>query len=166
MPSLRTTTLAVGIATLALLCLRAQADDLPDIRPGLWEMHMKMSAAAGAPGMDRVMKVCQDSSSKKRMDAAGPGGGDCNTTFRKIDASHYEMSSHCTSAQSTINSVGTVTVAADTMHTEIRTAYSPPMAGMQQTTMTRDDRYLGACPANMQPGDQIGLNGAVVHPRQ
>jgi hypothetical protein len=41
-----------------------------------------------------------------------------------------------------------------------------PMDGKTETIMISDAKYLGSCPAGMQPGDRLNANGTIVHGRK
>ncbi len=40
---------------------------------------------------------------------------------------------------------------------------TPPMMGISETTMIQDQKFVGACPANLAPGDMKMGNGMVMH---
>jgi hypothetical protein len=46
---------------------------------------------------------------------------------------------------------------------ESHTTYKPPMRGIEETTMIMDQKYVGACPADMQPGERMDKDGKVIH---
>jgi hypothetical protein len=48
-------------------------------------------------------------------------------------------------------------------HGESHTLYTPAMDGKTETIMFSDAKYLGSCPAGMQPGDRMDANGSNVH---
>jgi hypothetical protein len=48
-------------------------------------------------------------------------------------------------------------------HSETRATYTPPMYGLTETTMVMDQKYVGACPAGVGPGDTIEAGGKVIH---
>jgi hypothetical protein len=48
-------------------------------------------------------------------------------------------------------------------HSETHTTYTPALAGTAESTMIMDQKYVGGCPAGIQPGDRIAANGTVNH---
>jgi hypothetical protein len=48
-------------------------------------------------------------------------------------------------------------------HSEGHTTYDPPVRGMSESTMIMDQKYVGACPAGVEPGDMIGADGKIEH---
>jgi hypothetical protein len=59
---------------------------------------------------------------------------------------------------------GTSSFQGDTStHSEARTTYAPAFGGVTDSTMTIDQKYLGSCPAGVQPGDLTAADGKVNH---
>jgi hypothetical protein len=63
-----------------------------------------------------------------------------------------------------IDSKGTATFQGDSAaHSETHATYSPAMAGLSETTMIMDQKYVGACPAGAVAGDRIAADGRITH---
>ena len=59
-------------------------------------------------------------------------------------------------------SVGTY-VSDTSVHTESTSTYTPAFMGQTRETMVVDWKYVGACPAGIQPGDRVASDGSVLH---
>jgi hypothetical protein len=56
-----------------------------------------------------------------------------------------------------------VTATGDTaVHGETHSTFDPPSFGRTDTTMIMDQKYVGACPAGMEPGDTMDSDGKVI----
>jgi hypothetical protein len=51
-------------------------------------------------------------------------------------------------------------------HTDINSKFSPPMMGRSDSVMTQDAKWVGACPADLIPGDVVMGNGMKVNIKQ
>ena len=51
-------------------------------------------------------------------------------------------------------------------HTEADTTMQPPVAGRGQSKVIQDGKWVGACPADMQPGDLSMANGMKMNVKQ
>ncbi len=61
-----------------------------------------------------------------------------------------------------MHSKGRLTVNGDTFaHTENTTTFTRPMDGIAEATLIMDEKYVGACPAGMQPGDTMAADGKI-----
>ena len=47
--------------------------------------------------------------------------------------------------------------------TEPFAAFTPPIVGRSQDSMTKDETFLGACPVGMQPGDHQLFDDTIQH---
>ena len=67
-------------------------------------------------------------------------------------------------AGTVVESKGTTTFQGDTAtHSETHATYTPPMGGISGMTMIMDQKYVGSCPAGLQPGDRTNADGSVIH---
>jgi hypothetical protein len=141
-----------------LICVQAaHALDMPQRRPGLWELRMNFDDRR-LPA--QVIKQCIDAASDKLMNSnfSGPGAAKC----AKQDVSHA-------GATMTVDSVCEVAGATTTSHAVITgsfdSAYTVDVTTTQQggrrppTHMKIAAKWLGPCQAGQRPGDMIMSNG-------
>jgi len=134
---------------------------LPPLRPGFWQgtmmMHMNMSGQP--PDTDNTPMVnynCQDAASMaaamKMMAGAVPG---CTFDIEG-GGSTYTITTDCKNIggqPGKLTGTGTITLQGETaMH--IVESSNGNMGNMQiSSSMTGDSKWIGACPAGVQPGD-------------
>jgi hypothetical protein len=155
--SLRLAVLAVAGGT---AIAPAFAVDLPPRKPGLWLMTMTMSGGGGQPL--REMRLCVDSSTEAAMLAVGGNmlKDACSKNEVKRDGFMVTTSAVCDMGSTRMTSRGTTRFDGDTAyHSEIQTKYDPPFMGRAVSDMTQDAKWIGPCPADMQPGDVVMPNG-------
>ena len=88
----------------------------------------------------------------------------CTVSSENIEGNKYSMEMHCTVGATVINSKGATTFDGDTSsHSETHATYAPAMAGISEMTMIQDQKYMGSCPAGVQPGDRTNADGTVIH---
>ena len=131
----------------------ASAEDLPDARPGLWEISNYkedgtklqtstrcIDAASGA----RLREFVNRPESKKACPK--------NETRKKGDG--YESYSECKiMGSTTITNAYTSGDFNSAYTTTITTTMNPPLMGTAKRVSRSESKWLGECPANMKPGD-------------
>ena len=153
--------LAFGSLAAAQLATADQA--MPHRKAGLWESTMSMPQAAG-----RTFKSqqCIDNSTDEAMQRRAMEGEQsmkCDRTGVNKIAGGVETSSVCKSSNSTITSKMRLT--GDMQHSyrmEINAHRDPPMGKFSDTHSVIEASWLGACPADMKPGD-MRMNGMTMH---
>ena len=147
----------------------AQNVDMPKRKPGQWEIKME---SAMMQGMVTTMEQCIDEKSdaemqKKSMQGNDGGKSNCKLVSSKKTASGWEADTVCKQEKTTIS--GHTVMSGDfqsAYQMDSTTTFEPPMHGMKEMKSTMKVRYLGACKADMKPGDttvngvKIGQGGA------
>jgi hypothetical protein len=88
----------------------------------------------------------------------------CKTVSESSSGGTATTISECTVGTTLIRNKGTLTMTGNTAsHSEGHTTYDPPVRGMSESTMIMDQKYVGACPAGVEPGDMIGADGKIEH---
>lgn len=49
------------------------------------------------------------------------------------------------------------------VRSESHATYTPPISGMSQSTTILEQKWVGACPAGVEPGDRVTADGTVSH---
>jgi hypothetical protein len=142
----------------------ARALDMPQRKPGLWELRMNFE---GRHLPAQVIKQCIDAASDKLMNSnfGGPSAAKC----AKQDVSHagatMTVDSVCQAAGATTTSHAVITGSFDSAYTVDVTstrAGGRPLPGMPpggSTHMKIAAKWLGPCGAGQRPGDMIMSNG-------
>ena len=157
---------------IAALCLVATAVpalaadigsmNFPPRRPGLWEMTVKAGpmTIASQTCVDRdtdhlLMLHSVKALNRMKGTMSVTGGGN-----------HFQVLAVSAAAGHTITVTEDINYISDTaIKTTARTKYDPPIpsaAAMGMGEMTSDSKWVGSCPAGLQPGDAI-INGRTVH---
>lgn len=149
-------------AAFALLFTAAVAQDIPNMKEGLWKLHMVTTSGSGKPE-DTGYSLCRNHAyDQKAHDLMKKTG--CTVNEGAAIGGKRTFSSVCKVGDTTISSKSTLTSSGDTsFHSETITSYSPAMDGMSQTTTVQDQTYIGSCPAGMNPGDIMGADGQIRH---
>ena len=147
------------LASCCFTCIAASAwaNDMPARKPGLWEVSMHMDTA-NAP--TEVTKLCLDAATDAAMQGLASTSSSCSKKEMRRDGDVVTSNSVCKFGGTEMTSQAVATFSGDTAyHVEIKTQYKPPMMGRGESTMTQDAKWVGACPADMRPGDVIAPNG-------
>jgi hypothetical protein len=151
--------IAVTFAAAAvLLPSPAAADDLPKRKSGLWEMKMSM---AGMPAGMGAMQTCVDEKTDDitQQQAQAQVKKACSRNDIKRDGDRVIVHSVCQFDKTTATTDGVFSGHFDSAYRgDIKTTYSPPMAGRKEAQMTIEAKWLGPCKAGQKPGD-IMVNG-------
>ena len=140
----------------------AAAAESPPLQEGLWEIRGQSVANPGHKVTDFAYRLCRTHAYDKAMDDLVKNAKECTTSFEDLGGGRYASASRCTSGGTVIESKGTYTYESSTAtHLESFATYDPPYRGKTDEKLVQDQRFLGACPAGMKPGDRIMDHGAL-----
>ena len=153
------------ISAAAVVLSIAQAADTPELREGLWSIHTQTIDNPGNKKSESTRTLCRNHAYDKSVEAlAKTAVKGCTKVNESVQDGKTSGEVHCVVEGIAINSKGTGTYGGDTStHSEVHTTYSPAFAGMSESTTIMDQKYIGACPAGVQPGDQTDADGSVTH---
>ncbi|MGD0135815.1 MAG: DUF3617 family protein [Bryobacteraceae bacterium] len=155
----------IPAATVFLLAIGiASAVDPPDVKEGLWSIQRHNVDNPGNKISDSKSTICRSHAYDQHVNGLTKNVKECTTVSQSSQGGKYSSKTRCVVAGTTIESEGTSTFLSDTStHSESHATYSPAMGGISETTMIVDQKYLGSCPAGVQPGDMTNANGTVTH---
>jgi len=156
---------SIGLLALAAVGGLAAADELPQRKPGLWEIVTQPSKPDQKPMMQRL---CLDREIDAQLTRMGfqMGAEACSKFDVHRMGSRVTLHSECTFGSSKFTSDAVMTYTGDSAYrNESHGRFNPPMMGMGETHTVQDAKWLGACPAGMQPGDAVmtDASGREVH---
>ncbi|MEQ1774342.1 MAG: DUF3617 family protein [Burkholderiales bacterium] len=133
----------------------AIAQEMPKMKPGLWETTTATAGQKGAKGQTSKTTMCiNEAVQKEMMTFSQSMGAQCSKNSTRRDGNKYIGEAECTFGGSTMKSQSVATFTSDTAYrVESRATFSPPMGGMSESSTTQEAKYAGACPAGMKPGD-------------
>jgi hypothetical protein len=139
--------------------------DPPAMKEGLWSIHTVSTDQPGNKRTEGTQKLCRSHAYDERVRAmaAQQSAKTCKTISENSAGGTTTSENQCTVGGSVLKTKAVVTLNGDSAHSETHTTYTPAMYGMSETSMVMDQKYLGACPAGVQPGDRIGPDGKVIH---
>ncbi len=148
---------------LALAAWNVRAASPPKLLEGLWEVRVQSTESPGDKKTEYSFKLCRDHAYDKHTDELVKNNKNCTTKLEKLAGDRYSAASRCTVSGIVIDSKGLSTYQSNTaIHSESAATYRPPLYGKTDETMIQDQRYVGACPAGMKPGDRILADGRLV----
>jgi hypothetical protein len=143
-----------------LLLSAARAADPPQLQEGLWEIRGQSIENPGNKTTDFTYRLCRNHAYDKAMDDLVKHAKGCSTKFDSLGGGHYASASRCTVAGIVIVSKGSYTYeSATSTRLESTATYQPAFHGKTDETLTQDQKYVGNCPAGMNPGDRIMPGG-------
>jgi len=148
------------VPLLAIIAVRAA--DQPALKEGYWSIHTVSTNQPGNQKTEGNQTICRsyEYDQHAREAAKKNAAKTCKTISETTSGSTTITESECTMAGSVLHSKATVTAAGDTaVHSEIHTTNTPAMYGVSESTMIMDQKYIGACPAGVEPGDILGADG-------
>jgi hypothetical protein len=160
--------LVCALAVLALTAAPARAIDHPEVKEGLWQIHMQFLDAGGKVTSENSSELCRSHAYDKSVEQKTQTmmGKLCSPPNESLSGNQFtsELSCKVPGSGSTSTTKAVVTFSGDTaMHSESHTTYTPPYSGMTSESMVQDQKYLGSCPAGMQPGDRRKEDGSIAH---
>jgi hypothetical protein len=140
---------------------RADEPKPPPTKAGLWETH-GTHTQEGKTVPDHTVKMCQSSDTTKAMQAQGEElrkRNECTSHITRPSPDTYVEESSCAKGAN----AGSVTKVVYTnqgdtaSHTEMHMN-----VGKSETVVIIDAKYLGSCPAGMNPGDLMMDDGKII----
>ena len=133
----------------------ALAANPPDVKEGLWSIHTQTTNIPGNVKSESTSTICRNHAYDQYTNGLAKNVKGCTMSNENYEGNKYTMDMRCTIGATTIESKGTVTYSGDTStHSESQAT---------GTTTIQDQKYIGACPAGMQPGDMMLPNGTINH---
>ncbi len=155
--------LRAGIAVL-LSFASAHAADLPDVKEGLWSSQTQTIDNPGNKRGGGIVTICRSHAYDqyvKDLAAKLPG---CQKLNEKVSGHTLTSALRCTVGDTVIDTKETTTSQGSiAIHSETHATYTPALYGVSESTMIMDQKYLGPCPADLQPGDMKGADGKIVN---
>lgn len=153
-PSYRVTALAVCAAMVALPALAGPVE-MPNRKPGLWEI--KVNAGAQMPAM--TMQQCTDATTDKDMSATfSPMAKEmCAKQDMQKTATGLVIDSTCTVS-------GITSVSRTEINGDFNSAYTMKVSTkgdgkIPDSVTSMDAKWMGACKADQKPGDIVMPGG-------
>jgi len=143
----------------------AHADSLPEVHEGLWQIDMQSIDNPGNKKSTVSYKLCRDHAYDKAGQALAKNIKGCGPLNATYGGGNMSSEMRCTVGGTVIESKGTGTYSTTASHTETHATYTPAFYGNTDEMMTQDQKYLGSCPAGMQPGDRMLPDGTIQHRR-
>ena len=152
-------------ATAVCVSFHAAAQDMPKMKPGLWETTSSTAGQKGAPAHTSKTTMClNEAVQKDMMDFAKSMGAQCSKNTTRRDGNKYIGEAECNFGGSTVKSQSVTTFSGDTSYrVESRATFSPPMGGMSESSTTQEAKFSGPCPAGMKPGDMTMPGGRTMN---
>ncbi|HUB79217.1 MAG TPA: DUF3617 family protein [Bryobacteraceae bacterium] len=150
--------------TAALLLPLARATDPPEVKEGLWSVHMQFTDNPGNKKTEGSYSLCRDHAYDQRARARAKQIPGCTVTSENSAGGKYTVEMRCVKMGSTIEGKSVTTILSDTtVHSESHSTTNPPLAGVSEQTVVMDQKYTGSCPAGAKPGDRINSDGSIMH---
>jgi len=151
----RVTALPLALCVAALVPLSALASDrLPQRAPGQWELSMDNAAM---PGGSMTLQQCVDERSDEEAQRRALGGDPssrCTTRNVRTGPGGYEADYACDGAGGKVTGRVKATGDMKTGYTLVNTMRRERAdKGPADITLTIRARHLGACPADLKPGE-------------
>ncbi len=148
----------------ALFLSIACAADMPEMKEGLWSVHTQTADDPGNRKTEGTYTLCRNHAFDKDVEARVKTIKGCTMVNENMQSGKYSSQMKCAIGGITIESKGITTFQGDTsFHAEVHSTNTPPQNGVAATTMISDQKYVGSCPAGVQPGDRTNADGTVIH---
>jgi len=156
--------LASAIGILLLTVGIAKAGNPPEQREGLWSIHKVTIDDPGNKKTESTSTICRSHAYDEHVRSLAKSRKDCTTVSESFEGGKYFKELSCEIAGTKMHSKVTTVFQGDTStHSENYATYTPAMAGISDSTMIMDQKYVGSCPAGTQPGDMTDSDGTATH---
>lgn len=144
--------------------ISAPPAEFPQMKEGLWSIHMVTTTNPGNKVVDGTEKLCRNHAYDEYAHSLSAKQVGCTVIKDGDVAGTWTMESDCKVGTSVIHSNATIrAIDANNVHSETHSTFTPPAYGSAETTMVQDQKFVGECPAGIAPGDMTMGNGMVRH---
>jgi len=153
--------LVLALAGLGLGVGLSFAADPPLMKEGYWSIHTLITSNPGNKKTESTQTICRNHEYEQYVrNMATKGRTGCKILVDNYSGGTYTVEQECTIGGTTLHSKTVSTSQGDSAsHTEAHTTNTPPQYGEAESTTIMDQKYLGACPAGIQPGDIVRADG-------
>ena len=145
------------MAITALLAAQAAAQDMPPMRPGLWESTTSVNMGSAAKSGPKTTMCVTEAMQRLMLANSQRVGAACGKNTTRREGNQYIAESECTVSGSTLKSKSVATFTGDTaFRVDSSSTVTPPpdsKGGISTSSAIQEARYVGPCPAGMRPGD-------------
>jgi hypothetical protein len=154
----------VFVLVILFLVGLALAVEPPPMKEGLWSVRTQMTNQPGNAKTDFTFKLCRSHAYDQHALELAKNNKGCKLVSENFTGGTYTLDSECNMGGTVLKSKTTTTFQGDTAsHSETHGTYTPAFQGMTGSTIIQDQKYLGACPAGVGPGDRINADGSIMH---
>jgi len=156
---MKTRTILPAVLLCGLAGAALAGPEYPPRKPGLWEMKMSQGDGKSAPMLSHQ---CIDAKTDQAMRDMGQGTGQsaCSKNEMRKEGDRLIVDSVCKTGASTATTHMVMTGDfGNAYRMEMRSSYSPPLAGRSEGSAVIETRWVGPCKADQKPGDMIMGNG-------
>jgi hypothetical protein len=148
------------LATTTCLSVFVQALDMPPMKEGLWKIHT-VDTFSNAPGQDSTYSLCRNHAYDDSVRAlAKKVEAHCKSSGESTTGNSHSVTMTCDIAGYHSVTAATYTVSENSSHSETNTTMT--VSGQNSVDKSiQDQTYLGACPADMSPGDRKLPDGTI-----
>lgn len=148
-----------------LIPFTAVADELPERKPGLWEMTSKVNIMGR--NVEQIIKQCVDEQTDKELLSMGknsPVGTDCSApTFEKVGDTYLSKMA-CKGKGMNVSTETVFRGDFDSKFTSESTiTYDPPLPTGDAQKVTVNAKWIGDCGAGLSPGEILLPDGKKIN---
>ena len=155
-----------AVVALLVFIVPAYATDPPDRKEGLWAVTTVQTEQPGNNKTQVTQSVCRShdyDAYEQQLAKDTAQRSQCPITLNS-QGNTATSDYHCVFSGSTISRRETTTYVSDSeVHFESRTTIAPPLGGVAQRNIVTDQKFVGPCPSDLQPGDMKSEDGKVHH---
>lgn len=136
----------------------------PQMREGLWSIHTMAVSNPGNKKEESITSICHSHAYDEHVqEVAKQQMSSCKTISEGYFGRTKTSETECVIRGSMVRTKTTVTITDLNARSQTHTTYTPAAFGMTEMTMIMEQKYVGACPAGVEPGDVVGSDGRIEH---
>ncbi len=134
------------------------------MKEGYWSIHSVTTTNPGNRKTEGNRSLCRSHEYDNYMRESAKKQSPCKTVTESNSGGAWISETECDMAGTVVKSKSVTTKSGENAtHAEIHATYTPAMHGMAEMTMLMDQKYVGACPAGIVPGDMVQPDGSKVN---
>jgi hypothetical protein len=140
-----------AVLYLVVAAVGAAEVELPQMKPGLWEIRMQRASGGKADAKPATLQQCKDASEMAHAKAtsADYAKKNCSKNETRREGGKWVNDTVCKVGARTMSTHSVSEASSDTAyHMEITSTFDPPAPGHLPSTTTIDGKWMGTCKSN------------------
>jgi hypothetical protein len=143
-----------------LISFGALSEENPSVlKEGMWSIRTEFTEHPSGMHSVVMTSYCRNHAQEERSKTKQP----CKTLRETSSGGTHSKETECSGSGGTVVKMKFTATGDSSVHVETRVLFNPSTSGRTDSVAIVDQKYVGTCPAGVEPGDIMDAGGKVIH---